>query len=497
MNPHNMNRTDVCLIIEGCFPYVRGGVGNWIYNLIKELSDIDFSFMVIWPSPNIPRKLQYILPHNVKEIREVFVFANKAEGRHRSGSTERLLRVLKLLDEDIYHAQTKNFDKFLEVILSIDPVEINLQQLFQSREAWASIVELHENRYPDESFIDLFWTWRCSRLPLFNCIKAEVPPARIYHCLSTGYSGFLGVLASKRFGSHLLLTEHGIYTQERKLELASAEWLYEKKDRGLRFKKELSPLRQMWLNVFKYMGLLAYHHCDLITTIFEGNRDLQVLAGAPEEKIWVIPNGIDVERFSKIRRISREKPEKLQVGFVGRVVPIKDINTFLKACRILKNNYPKSEFFIIGPYDEDPIYYEECKRLSSLLGLDDCLKFTGAVDVEEYYSKLHLVVLTSIKEVFPLAILEANAAGIPVVVSDVGACRGLLYGVTPEDRELGHSGVVARVANPEDTANALLKLINDPSLYEKMSNAGRERVRRFYNQKIVYSRYRELYQRYL
>lgn len=497
MNPHKMNGTDVCLIIEGCFPYVRGGVSNWTYNLIKELSDINFSLMIIWPSQNISRKLQYTIPHNVKEIREVFVCTYKAKRKYRKNPTRKLLGVLKLLDEDIYNAQIKNFDKFLEVVLSIDTKEINLQQLFQSQQAWASIVELHENHYPDESFIDLFWTWRCSRLPLFNCIKAEVPPARIYHCLSTGYSGFLGVLASKRFGSHLLITEHGIYNSERKIELASADWIYEQRDRRLRFKKELSPLRQIWLNFFKYMGLLAYHHSDLIITIFEGNKDLQVLGGAPEEKILVIPNGIDVERFSKIRRGSKGNPRKLQIGFVGQVVPIKDINTLLKAYRIIKHNYPESDFFIIGPYDEDPIYYEECKKLSSLLGLDDCLKFTGAVDVEEYYSKLHLVVLTSIKEVVPLTILEANAAGIPVVATDVGACRGLLHGVTQEDREIGPSGIVTQVANPEDTANAILSLVNDQSLYEKMSNAGRERVRRFYDQKIVYSRYRELYQRYL
>jgi hypothetical protein len=66
----------------------------------------------------------------------------------------------------------------------------------------------------DQSFIDFFWTWRFSHLPLFRLVDAVIPRAAVYHSISTGYAGLLAALAKLRTGSPLLITEQlKLFTQ--------------------------------------------------------------------------------------------------------------------------------------------------------------------------------------------------------------------------------------------------------------------------------------------
>jgi glycosyltransferase involved in cell wall biosynthesis len=112
----------------------------------------------------------------------------------------------------------------------------------------------------------------------------------------------------------------------------------------------------------------------------------------------------------------------------------------------------------------------------------------------DYYPRIDVVVLTSLSEAQPYVILEANAAGVPVVATDVGACREMLEGRSPEDRRLGPSGLLTGVSHPEQTAEAVLQLLGEPRLWRAMSEAGRARVARFYDQSDLISQYLNLYE---
>jgi len=106
-------------------------------------------------------------------------------------------------------------------------------------------------------------------------------------------------------------------------------------------------------------------------------------------------------------------------------------------------------------------------------------------------------VLTSISEAQPLVVLEAGAAGIPSVTTDVGSCRELLYGRRGESPALGPGGDVTPLCHPSATAHAMAHLLTDRSWYERCSRAIKERVRVAYHKRVVDQAYRDLYTRYL
>lgn len=182
---------------------------------------------------------------------------------------------------------------------------------------------------------------------------------------------------------------------------------------------------------------------------------------------------------------------------LGRVVPIKDIKTFIRAMRIVVNRLPEAEGWIVGPTDEDPEYAQECRDLAESLGLEHSVKFLGFRKITEILPKVGLLVLSSISEGLPLVVLEGYAAGVPVVSTDVGSCRQLIFGQGAEDEALGASGDIVRIADPQALAEASLRLLQDPARWRSAQAAAIRRVERFYTQEQMFASYRDIYARAL
>jgi glycosyltransferase involved in cell wall biosynthesis len=218
----------------------------------------------------------------------------------------------------------------------------------------------------------------------------------------------------------------------------------------------------------------------------------QIADGAQPEKTRVIPNGINLQRY---QAALEKRPQDIPpiLGLIGRVVPIKDIKTFIRAVRTLIDTRPDAQGWIVGPEDEDPSYVSECKDLVASLGLENSVKFLGFQNVLEILPQLGLVVLTSISEALPLVVLEAFASGVPCLATDVGSCRELIEGRGEEDRALGAAGSVVFIADPEGTARAALALIDNPERWLAAQQAGLARVKRYYDDKLMFSSYRNLY----
>jgi len=499
---------DVCLVLEGTYPYVRGGVSTWVHDLIGSLPEFRFAVVHISPERGSHTRKVYSLPPNVATCSDLYCReplvrstdpaalrrAANAE-RHRHADPRRSSRVLRGIRR--LHLEGQVDASLLDDLASQD---LPIGAFLHGRASFDLTVELYERLAPAASFLHFFWHFRSMHLPLVCLLDAKPPPAAVYHSPCTGYAGLLAAVWSQRADRPLLLTEHGIYARERNLELDRATWLQRDSRRtegtdGTIDSATASALRTMWARFFRTLARCAYVRASTVISLCEIVRRRQIAEGAPADRTLVVPNGIDVDAFSaRVRGLPHRTGERrpVRVGFVGRLVPIKDVITLIRAC-FLALQAVEIEVSIFGPDDEDPAYARRCRRLVTRLGLERTIRFEHTLPIERIYPEIDILVLTSFSEGQPLVVLEAGAAGIPVVASDVGACRELLEGRSDSDRRIGPSGIVTRLADPEETAAAIARLARDPELRRRMGAAGQRRVATYYRKSDTISSYRALY----
>jgi glycosyltransferase involved in cell wall biosynthesis len=463
--------------------------------LILAQKDLSFHLLVLTP-PGFELEPRYEIPANVQGITHV-TLQHLPRGKLSKRDSARLIE--QLSEPLAAFIRRGGLQKLSQICELLGPFRQNLgrESLLNSRPAWELLIRMYEAQLPDDSFLDYFWTWRSALSAFYSIMICQLPEADIYHPVATGYAGLLAARAKLELGSSVLLTEHGIYTNERRIEIAMANWLYELPREGLKVDTARLDLKQLWVDLFTSYSRTCYEACEQIITLYEGNQVLQLEEGADPAKLEIIPNGIDFERYSAVKRSSDPADEVPTVALIGRVVPIKDVKTFIRACGILRDSMPELRVFVMGPTEEDPDYFQECQEIVTLMGLEECLEFTGKVRLEEYLGKIHVMALTSISEAQPLVILEAGAAGIPSVATNVGACQEMIFGRSSEEPPLGPAGDVTSLSNPQETAEALRKLLTDSDYYASCCDAIKARVERYYNKVDLDRTYQKLYQELL
>jgi glycosyltransferase involved in cell wall biosynthesis len=248
----------------------------------------------------------------------------------------------------------------------------------------------------------------------------------------------------------------------------------------------------LWIRYFESLGRLIYKASNPVVSLYENNRRRQIDDGADSERTQVVPNGMEIERFLALRA-QRPAAIPLVIGLLGRIVPIKDIKSFIRAMRTVVIQLPEAEGWLIGPEEEDREYVEECRSLIRELGLEGKVRFLGFQKISDILPRLGLLVLTSISEAFPLVLLEAFASGLPVVTTDVGACREIVEGNSAEDRALGSAGIVTPIADPEATAAGIVTLLTDEDGWYEAQKAGARRIEKYYTQARMLDSYKRIY----
>ncbi|HET7062551.1 MAG TPA: GT4 family glycosyltransferase PelF [Nitrosospira sp.] len=492
---------DIGLLLEGTYPYIRGGVSSWVHQIISGLPDIRFAVVFIGGESGMYGPAQYQFPPNVTHVETHYLLqgqTNSKPGARRGNA--RAFEKMEALHAYLRREGEMPGEQLERAFTGLgSPEGISEEDFLYSKASWEYITHQYRRRCTEPSFINYFWAVRAMHAPLFVLarIARELPPVRAIHSISTGYAGFLGAIIQLRRKIPFILTEHGIYTKERKIDLAQATWIRDHNDDVCNtLHDEMGYIRGLWIRFYEQIGRMAYAHASPIVSLYEGNRLRQISDGAEAEKTLVIPNGISVQRYCvALEKRVNEIPPVL--GLIGRVVPIKDIKTFIRTLRILANERPDVQGWIVGPEDEDPSYVNECKELVASLGLQNSVKFLGFQNVLEILPQLGLLVLTSISEALPLVILEGFASGVPCLATDVGSCRELIEGRGEEDRGLGAAGSVVFIADPEGTAKAARQLLDNPERWRAAQRAGLERVKRYYDDKLMFSSYRNLYQQAL
>lgn len=491
---------DVTLLLEGTFPYVSGGVSSWVNEIIRGFPELRFAVVFIGSRAEDYGEMKYSLPKNVVSLQSHYLFDELHDDTARPVKVDRQIMQGVAEMHERFRAGADDPQNWLsQVAAECRPGgKLARHTFMHGRQSWEYICQMFRQHCTDPSFTDYFWTVRTIHAPIWKLVRiAEgAPAARVYHSVSTGYAGFLGALLKLQRQRPLLLSEHGIYTKERRIDLHQAQWIADNRSSFERGIGEMSHFRKMWIRFFEALGRVTYSMSDEIVALYEANRQRQITDGAPAERTCNIPNGIDVARFAPLRQQRPGTPPPI-FCLIGRVVPIKDIKTFIRAARIVTAHYPEAEAWIAGPEDEDPAYAQECRELAHSLGLADKVRFLGFQQLTELLPKVGLVVLSSISEALPLVMLEGYAAGVPAVTTDVGSCRQLIYGLDEADRALGASGEVVGIANPQAMAEAILRLLTDAQAWQAASRAAIARVENHYTQEMMFDRYRSIYDRLL
>jgi glycosyltransferase involved in cell wall biosynthesis len=516
------SQVDIMLFSEGTYPYIKGGVSSWILQLMKGLPEFTFGVCFIGATPYVNGKKMevcYEFPPNLKHLEVHYLFDKESEQQPTpqkiKGSKTGFQAIRKL-----YASLTTQRGQLPKMLQNIDFYlqDVTFEDFLYSEEAWRFINELAMKNAPDIPFIDYFWTVRNIHRPIWILAKIvkHLPQAKIYHAPSTGYAGFLGALSSYTTQRPFILTEHGIYTRERKIDMLSADWIEYKKPALLQQPEEYNYIKKMWVDFFDKIGLFCYYRANHIFSLYQGAQKIQIALGAPKERCEIIPNGVDVDGLMQTIQLRQDPPRPI-ITLIGRVVPIKDIKTFIRAIKIASQHIPDIEGWIVGAVDEDVEYVLECQQMAISLDLKfnlqtfhnnkatlslerlvkdpDKIKFFGHQNIKEILPKSALQTLTSISEGMPLVILEGFAAGVPCVATDVGSCRDLIEGgLNEDDKQIGLAGAVTSIANPEALAQEYVKFLDfQNGTWKKAQENALTRVQKYYKEEMFLEDYRKIY----
>lgn len=468
----------VCLIAEGCYPYVIGGVSSWIHSMINAFPEIEFSLISIISDRSQRGKFVYELPENLREVYEIYLQDKDWTPGTRGLESDRLnwMRLKKKHHKALRSLVLGENVDWNGVFDMCQEPGLSVNELLMSPGFLEIIREYYRKHFSNITFSDFLWTLRSIYMPLFIAMQFETPMADIYHCVATGYSGIVGAMAKAMHpGSTMLISEHGIYTREREEEIIRAHWV-----QGI--------YKDIWIQQFRKMSQCAYKYADVVTSLFEHARELQIELGCPAEKTVVTPNGIVTERFAAAPGKDPED-EYINVGAILRITPIKDVKTMINAFHFAQQKNPRLKLWLMGPDDEDPEYARECRDLIQMLGAQN-IELTGRINTLDYIGRMDMTILTSISEGQPLTILESFAVKKPCVATNVGNCYGLIYG---EDDDLGPAGIVAPVMNINAISDAILALAGDPEMRAEMGEIGYARLMRKYKIEYMTEKYLSVY----
>ncbi|MFK7739476.1 MAG: GT4 family glycosyltransferase PelF [Planctomycetota bacterium] len=493
----NDDRAEIVLLLEGTYPFVMGGVSSWVHRLISEMPERTFGLVHIAPQVDYyGSDPAYKMPENVLFLEQCGLMPptggepTMPDRRHEQRLREVWAGLLQIRAGTMHQLQC-----IATLFVELAEEGLRPDDVLSSQPCWDALVECYEREDQRQSFLNFYWTWMFAWRPLVELLFHRVPRAGMYHTVSTGYAGLLAALASAQWQRPMILTEHGIYTKERRIEIYSANWIQDGEHEDYVVDREAPYFRQFWNQHFEAMSRCCYEQSSRIFTLYADNKAAQIADGADPDKIDIVPNGVDVASLTAAFEHAqpRAADSPFTVAFVGRVTPIKDVRTVLAAMRLLARDVPNLLVRILGPMNEDPDYAEGCLTFAKDLGLDDVVRFEGAVNVRQELVKCDVLLLTSISEAQPLVILEAGALGVPVVATDVGSCRELLEGRTAADRSIGTGGILTAIASPGEVACAVRELHDDGELRLRMGRSLQRRVRELYDESEMIGAYRSVY----
>ncbi|MCL3997814.1 GT4 family glycosyltransferase PelF [Streptomyces lavenduligriseus] len=460
----------VTLLTEGTYPHSHGGVSVWCDQLVQGMPDLDFDVIAVTGTGREP--VVWELPGHVHGVLSVPMWGAPPEGRPPRG------RALTRL--------TDAYERFLTALLDPGAEDRFPAALYALAQA-AAEGTLSAFLRGDRAVSLLAGVWNRPGLPvrearptLHDAVTATTllehalrplaaPPPRhgVAHAVSGGVAVLPGLAGLERHQVPLLLTEHGVYLRERYLGYRTAPYRW--------------PVKAVVLGFFRLLAEESYRRAALITPGNRYNRLWEEQGGADPRSIRTVYNGVDPAAFPP----AGPEPETPTLSWAGRVDPIKDLETLIRAFALVRKEIPEARLRLFGGTPRGGEAYRiRCEALAADLGHADAVTFEGRVeDIKDAYAAGNVVMLSSISEGFPFTLIEAMSCGRATVSTDVGGVR----------EAVGDTGLVVPPRDPDRMAAAALQLLGDAGRRRAMGEAARLRVIEQFTLRQTIDTFRSIY----
>ncbi|HLV13342.1 MAG TPA: GT4 family glycosyltransferase PelF [Trueperaceae bacterium] len=468
----------VALLTEGTYPFHAGGVSVWCDQLVRGLPEHQFHVVAV--TSDAALALATRLPRNVVQVTRVPVWGSAPpQRRGGQGASRRFLEVYRHFVASVVNPDGEDaVPRFAESLAAMYRYgqEANLGAALLSNEALGQLSSAwHEagarpgrsrSRGVAISFADALTA--ADLMEHFLRPLSFVPPeADVYHAASNGLCALIGLAAKWQHGVPLVLTEHGIYLRERYLSNLDGPGTH--------------VVKSLLLGFFRLLSSAVYEQADAIRPASDYNQRWQIRNGADPRRIGTIYNGIDVSAFTP----DLGEPEAPTISWLGRIDPLKDLETLIRAFRHVKERLPEARLRIFGsaPSPGDR-YLSACMDLVARLRLNGSARFEGRVaHPADAYRAGTIVALSSVSEGLPFTLIEAMASGKAVVATRVGGVR----------EAVGDAGLLVAPRDDVGMAEACVRLLTDPCLRRELGARARQRALERFTVEQTLEAYRGVY----
>lgn len=468
-----MSAPTILLTTEATYPYAVGGVSSWCHLVVGGLPEFAWRVLPTHAGGRRPRPL-FELPPHARLAGRIEVWTEQLPRRRwvrdalrggRPSLPAELARGLIGWDAD--------YEQLVDALEWCRRHPGLLRATFRSLHAWGAFVEeldavLDEQPpaagpAPELDAVDaatlyqrLYWVARAAAV--------ATPAVDLLHVTAAGWAAIPALVHRRLHGTPMLLTEHGVYVREAYLAVARSN----------------APAADRFLasRLARGLALATYAAVDVISPVTSFNAHWERKLGVAPERIRVIHNGIEPSGDCT------PPPGSRTVVSVGRIDPLKDVQTMLHVAAAVARQVPDARFEYWGPPTRgQEAYARACDELHRRLGLGDRFRFMGSTTRPlDVVRAADVVLMTSISEGLPMAVLEAMAQARPVVATGVGGVPEVLHGC----------GVVAPSGDVARLATGVATLLRNPGFAERLGRRAYVRVRERYTQRRCLDGYREL-----
>ncbi len=469
----------IALITEGTYPVVTGGVSTWCDQLLTGIPEHSFDVVALTGSG--AGKPVWAVPPNVRSVRLIPVWGTSASPLHPTprrrmwiDSTQyELNRVWDAALGSDDHDPVGRTANALRHLVQISD-RVGLARSLATRGSVAPIIaawtrHLVSAGEPPISVADAVMAASIVDRAL-ALLDYRLENVNVVHASSNGPSSLIALAQLWRHGTPILLTEHGVYLRERYLALYGAHLSW--------------PVRRAVTAFLRRLCQVVNVQAHMVLPVNQFNARWERRLGALPERIYTIPNGVDPLTFLPVTT----EPELPTISFVGRIDPLKDLETLISAFALVRERVPNAQLRIFGPTPKENISYKELLvALTQALGVTDAVHWEGpSKGSRPAIEAGHVVALSSISEGLPFTLIEAMMCGRATVNTDVGGVGECL-----DEQE--QTGMLVAARDHVAFADACVSLLTDPQRRAAMGAAARERALSEFTLERCLARYREAY----